>query len=349
MIRHSGRQPSLHKRREPSARAVGRPAAGPARQRGVAIITAVLVVALVASMTFFMAWREQLWIRVVENQTDAAEAKAIARAALNLVRASLRDDGRPNNGQPPYDHPGEAWAVPITKMPVERGEAGGQVVDQQGLFNLNSLVKQETQGQDQAAYVKNPPGFDQFVALLGRLQLPQSLALTLLDWLDSGNEPVTGGAEEMDYLNLDHPYRPPNQPIVDFAELKRVKGFTPEAMAKLRPFVTVLPLSQAAEEGRININFAPAEVLAGINGIGDAGASLIVQKRREKPFASVDEVKALFQDPQGTPIDETAIGVRTYFFEARVSARFGRVAVTYTALLKRDSSNKVSVIWLKQL
>lgn len=53
------------------------------KQRGVAVITALLVVALVTAATGFIAWRQQLWLRTVENQLNSvmAQAKGIARAA----------------------------------------------------------------------------------------------------------------------------------------------------------------------------------------------------------------------------------------------------------------------------
>ncbi|WP_137937206.1 type II secretion system minor pseudopilin GspK [Chitinivorax sp. B] len=304
------------------------------RQQGVAIITAVLVVAIVAAIVFFMAWREHLWIRVVENQHDAAEAKAIARAALNLARVSLRGDA---SGGQQYDHPGEAWAVPIAKMPVERGEAGGDVKDLQGLFNLNSLTtdKGEVNTQWAVAYRR----------LLQQLQLSEELGNSLLDWLDSNSEPTfPGGAEDMDYLNLQPPYRAANRALSDLAELRKVKGYTPEIIEKLRPFVSVLPVGTTEEGAKINANFAPAEVLAAvIETLDFSTARQIVQQRKSAPFKTVDDLKALL--PDGLKDKTNLVSVQTIYFEARITAKFGRVSMAYVALLRRDAgANALPVI-----
>ncbi|MBB5017882.1 general secretion pathway protein K [Chitinivorax tropicus] len=310
------------------------------KQQGVAIITAVLVVAIVAAIVFFMAWREQLWIRVVENQRDAAEAKAIALASLNLARVSLRGDA---SGGQAYDHPGEAWAVPIAKMPVERGEAGGEIRDLQGLFNLNSLTNDKGD--------PNPQIIKAYKRLLQQLQLPEDLAHSLLDWLDQNPDvSIPGGAEDMDYLNLPVPYRAANRQMSDLSELQRVKGYTAEAIEKLRPFVTVLPVGTTEEGAKINANFAPAEVLvAVVDGLDLPTAQQLTRQRKSTPFKSLEEVKTNLPEPLKDKV--TLLTVQTIYFEARITARFGRVALTYVALLKREagSSSLPTVLMLKRL
>jgi len=108
-----------------------------ARERGVALITVILIVALAASMAAFMAWQQQIWVRQVENLRDQSQAQAVARAAIDWARAVLADDTRNNN----VDHLGEKWATVLAPLPVETGRVTGSVADQQGLFNLNNLVR----------------------------------------------------------------------------------------------------------------------------------------------------------------------------------------------------------------
>ena len=48
------------------------------RQRGIAVITAILIAALVASLAFALSTRERLWLRQVENRNDFSAAQAMA-------------------------------------------------------------------------------------------------------------------------------------------------------------------------------------------------------------------------------------------------------------------------------
>lgn len=76
------------------------------RQRGMAVITAILVVALVASAASFMAWQQQLWVRQVENLNEQAQSRVVVLTALQWARSMLAQDARNNN----VDHLDEAWA-----------------------------------------------------------------------------------------------------------------------------------------------------------------------------------------------------------------------------------------------
>ena len=103
-----------------------------------AVITAILVVALVASAASFMAWQQQLWVRQVEqSQRAGAEpgggAGGAAVGALDAGAGRARQQRRPSGGRL-----GQA----LTPLPVEGGELAGELTDQQGLFNLNSLVRE---------------------------------------------------------------------------------------------------------------------------------------------------------------------------------------------------------------
>lgn len=304
------------------------------QQRGVAVITALLVVALVTAVTGFIAWRQQLWLRTVENQLNLAQARGIARAALNLVRAELQND-RNRDGK--YDYPGEAWAVPIQGIPVEQGTAGGAVRDLQGRFNLNNLV--DAQGS------KSARGFESFQRLLALLQLPPELASALLDWEDKDAETVAdGGAEDGYYLGLNPPYRAANQPLAELNNLYRVKGFTPEIVAKLAPFVCVLRKPAA-----VNVNFATATVLqAVLPGLASSDAALLVQKARNKPYENIDQLRQDLPDSVRDQAVEAVIDVRTDYFEAVTYAHFGNVTLSLTAQLSRAEQNFPQIVWIRR-
>jgi general secretion pathway protein K len=285
-------------------------------QRGVAVVVAVLVVALATSTAAYILWHQSLWLRQVENITARAQADALARAAAAWAAAILAED------DPAIDHLGETWARRMPPFPAEHAELAGSIADEQAKFNVNNLA-----GEGGA----NPQQLLAFQRLLGAAGLPAALAEGVLDWLDA-DDAVTppNGAEDQHYLALDPPYRAANRRIADIAELARVKGFDARAVARLEPFVTALPA-----ETTVNVNTAPPAVLrALLPGLGPEDATRIIERRRQRPFASRDEfVRALPARPAAS-ID-TQIDVRSRFFRADATVRLGRVTTGYRALFER--------------
>lgn len=303
------------------------------RQRGVAIITAVAIAALVAALAATMAWRYAVWFRQVENQHDLAQARSVARAAVDLARLTLQDDAR-RAGQ--VDHAGEPWAIPIPNLQVEQGSAGGRISDAQGKFNLNNLIRNG---------LASEPDVTALQRLLAQLQLSPSLVYPLLDWIDADGEVRSpDGAEDQYYLGLTPPYRTANQPLVDLADLERVKGFNADTVRKLQPYVTALP-----QYTSINVNFAPAEVLyAVIPNLEMATAGDLVRKREGQPFLNFDAFRAALPQKAAEGLSNERVNVTSRYFTSDVDARFGRVAVAYRALLERNDMRVPTVIWMRR-
>ena len=143
-----------------------------ARQRGVAVILALLIVMLAVTVAAYMAQQQNMWQQQVENQFNWGQARKIGIASIDFARAVLADDAAANN----YDYPGEMWTKQLPAATVENGEVMGTIEDQQGLFNLNNLVRN---GATSAADVAR------FQRLLTMLDLPKELAVSLADWMDA--------------------------------------------------------------------------------------------------------------------------------------------------------------------
>ncbi|WP_084187455.1 type II secretion system minor pseudopilin GspK [Andreprevotia chitinilytica] len=304
----------------------------PRRQAGIAIITAVLTAALVAAMVAWMAWRQQLWFRQLENQFDQAEARGVARAALQLARLTLRDDGRNNQ----IDHQLEPWNIPIPSIPVENGRAGGRIVEQQGKFNLNNVAPAGRFSQT---------GYDACVKLFQQLGLQASLVNALADWEDADSETrYPGGAEDIEYLGEAVPYRAANQPLTDIESLLRVRGFTRDVIAKIAPYVSVLP-----EQTPINVNFASPEVMAAvIPGLSVSDAQGVVSRRAGKYFEKLsDFTDALPKNIQGQLV-AGSVGLESRYFINEIDAQFGRVTMRYAVLLERNRPDIPRVVWQRR-
>ena len=106
------------------------------RQRGVALITVLLVVALVTVVCAALLLRQQLAIRSTGNQLLVRQAQYYAEGGELVAKALLRRDM--SEGQ--VDHLAEAWANPRLRFPLdEGGELRLRIEDLSGRFNLNSL------------------------------------------------------------------------------------------------------------------------------------------------------------------------------------------------------------------
>lgn len=303
-----------------------------ARQEGVAIVLAMGVVALAAMAATAMMVTQSTWSRAAELAAAHAQAQSVVQAGADWARAVLSDDRRMSN----VDHLGEPWALRLPPMSVEGGELDGHIEDQQGLFNLNNLVRGGKVNLVQLAH---------FRRLLSTLGLPAGLADTLADWIDADSEPQPqGGAEDDIYLALQPPYLAANRPLTDLGELALVRGFDDGVRARLRPFVSALPAFTA-----VNVNTAPPEVLAAIiEGLGLDGARDLVAKRERAYFR--DRTDLLRQLPMGVLVATEDISFSSNYFMATLRVTIGGAQARGVALLARGNAGGwPAIVWRKAL
>lgn len=282
-----------------------------------------LIVAMATTIAAFMAQQQGFWQRAMENGRDRAQARRIAEAGIDWARAVLADDQAVSRG---LDHGKEMWAMKLPAIPVEGGEVQGTIIDQQGLFNLNNLVRNGAVSTSDLARLQR---------LLAALDLPQELGSALADWMDANSETATNGAEDEYYMNLAKPYRCANRPLSDIGELAAVKGFDAGIIKRLGPFVSVLPGWNTA----VNVNFAPPEVLmAMLPGLTLQDARQIAAQIKTTPFQKVDDLKR--QLPAGVnPNDATQnLSVSSQYFMVTGYATQGDGASAAHALLFRDAN-----------
>lgn len=310
-------------------------------QRGVAIITAVVIAAMVAAIAGLMAFRQGLWLRQVENQHDAAQARGVAIAAINVVRLELREDGRQGN----IDHPKEAWNQTFPSFPVENGVAGGRIQEVQGRFNINNLISLQDAGGASA------PDVEVFTRLLTSLGMSADLVPAVLDWIDADSETrFPGGAEDREYLAMEPPRRPANRALFDLNELAQVKGWNAELVKRIEPFVVALPKGKLGSP--INVNFARPELLSAMLPSLDLNtAKTVADRALTEPYKDAEDFKkALPKDAadEATNLGADRLGVASNYFFADVDARFGRVNIAFRALLERNIDTLPKVVWLKR-
>jgi general secretion pathway protein K len=290
-----------------------------------------LIVAMATTIAAFMAQQQGFWQRAMENERDRAQARRIAEAGIDWARAVLADDKYVDDRSgTPNDHAREMWAMKLPTIPVEGGEVQGAIIDQQGLFNLNNLVRNGA---------VSVPDLARMQRLLTALGLPQELGGALADWMDANSETAANGAEDEYYMNLAKPYRCANRALSDIGELAWVKGFDAGIVRRLQPFVSVLPESGTA----VNVNFAPPEVLmAVLPGLSLQDARQQVTQIKAAPFRTITDF--LQQLPGSVTRDSSVnLSVSSQYFLVTGYATQGDGASAAHALLKRNG------IWSTQV
>src|SRR5229473_1113517 len=107
-----------------------------ANQSGLALITAMLVIAIVVTVAAYLSLGQQVWLRQAQNLLDMTQAGAVARGAFDVAAILLAEDKKNST----TDNLTETWAQPIPVFPVEGGAVTAAISDAQGRFNLNNLA-----------------------------------------------------------------------------------------------------------------------------------------------------------------------------------------------------------------
>jgi general secretion pathway protein K len=166
----------------------------------------------------------------------------------------------------------------------EGQQVAGSIVDENSKFNLNTLVD--------AHGVMNETAYDQFLRLLYSLELEPYLANGLVDWMDSDDRALPGGAEQSFYASSGRTCK--NAPLDSLRELLLVRGFKPELLWGIRTQEGLFPYITLHSDGKININTASERVLKSLDDeIDDNLAMNILEYRKDKPFESTSDLKEL--------------------------------------------------------
>lgn len=309
------------------------------RQSGVALITALLITALVTVAAVAMATRQQLDIRRTGNLMEAGQAWQYALGVEAWARQILAAD---DASRDTLDYLKDLWAAPIPALPVEGGSVQGSVEDLQGRFNLNNLLKPD--GQPDPAQEKILQNLLGRVALTDtELNLGPYLVDALVDWQDRNMDVYrTGGAEDGDYLGLTPPYRAANRAMVSPSEMLAVAGFSARAVAKLTPLVAALPAS--AGPVKVNVNTAPEMVLLSLDAqLTPPMVQQIAAYRKKTPFDSAVDFTQYLKREFDITVDPNLVDVKSEYFLVNALASIGRGKVQLYSLLKR-SNNKVATL-----
>lgn len=302
-------------------------------QAGAAIVSVILVVALVSSIVASLFVREHIATRSVANRQDLAQSRWIERMAIDWGRFVLQADLRLGA----VDHNGELWATPVDETVLdETVTAGarlerlprlrGRIIDAQGLFNLSNLVEAGAAGPQ-----ASPVHLAAFRRLLRSLDMPESLAELLVARLLPTLGRVVEGASV-----------PPEQPrLLRLTDLREIRGFDEGTVLLLSDHAILLPARTL-----VNLNTATPEVLAAYLDVDPAQARQLISERGESFYKDIADAQARMR--LGEEADLSLFSVSSDYFLVRGMVRFGRIENELMSLLHR-SGNTVEVQWQYRL
>lgn len=307
---------------------------------GTAVVMAMLTVALIASVATAVLADYAQAVSHLSGRHDQAQARWVARAAIDWSRWILLEDSRTDaTAQKMVDHRSEIWLTKVDKLPYEEGEISGEIHDDSGKYNLNALVSNGA---------PNPAQVIIFTRLLGALGVPTNeraeLTGALVDWLDADDASSTPRNTEASWYRSQPARRiPPNAPLVDVAELAHIRGFeAPGLVETIRQHVTVHPPGNHV----VNVNFATPAVLAAITGLEVTSAQIqdAARTASNPPFATKADLAAKL--PKGHQYDQNLLDVRSEFFVAVGTAKWGEAIVSMEVMVRR-TGGRPEILWYK--
>jgi len=277
------------------------------RQTGAALLMALMLVALITTLATGMVWQQWRAIEAEGIARHRAQADAILTGALDWVRLILREDRRTGA----VDHLGEPWATPLAEarlssfLAADGGESdegtnaflSGAITDAQSRYNLRQLLDASGKPDPQEQLV-----LQRLCRLAGQ---PQAAPLLwrglLLGW---GASPSEGDA--------DRPIAPQR-----FDQLGRL-GLSSAILRDLHTVLDLLP-----ERSPLNVNTAPAEVLAAVLNIDPVLAQRLVLSRNSRPFQTLDDLRsalgnAVSTTPASLDSQKVDVGSRYFWVEGRI-------------------------------
>ncbi len=304
-----------------------KPSFGPTGQGGVALVTAILIVALATILATELMWQRHLHLRRAESNLGHEQARQYALGAETLAASVLMSDA--SDGQ--VDHLQESWADAIVPLPIEGGRLYGGIEDLQSRVNLNNLWRNGPDGQTDAFT------FAQFQKLLNSLDLDPDLAEAVLDWLDP-DQTANGasGAEDDRYTGLDPPYRAGNGYMTSASELLAIQGFDLDTYRALAPYVTALlpGWCNTNDLTAINVNTAPGPVLLSLSpALTESDVEGLLEQR--KSLKGWTNLSSFEQHVDADVLQSGYMDIQSQCFQAAVTVELGSSRLTMYSLLDR--------------
>ena len=319
------------------------------RQRGAALLMAMLTVTLVATFAAASLWQQWRSVEVETAERSRVQSSWVLTGALDWARLILREDARSNNGGS-VDHLGEPWAVALqesrlsTFLAADRDHVAdpnddvdaflsGQITDLQSRLNITNLI--DGTKVSEVAYKAFTRLFEQLnlpvqelSVMTENMRLAAQAGVLAAASATPASAATAAGSNTSNVLPL----------MPQHADELGWLGLSPGTVAALQNDVTVLP-----SRSPVNINTASLEVLqASIPGIGRSDAQRLMTARARTPFKTIADAKALLGQDTLT-ISDSEHSVATRYFEVVGRLRIGPNMVVERSVVQRDGINVLTL------
>ncbi len=291
------------------------------KQRGVALITAVMIVAIASVIATSLMSRQNFDTLRTSNIIHSDQARIYAQGAENWIGTELKDDRKKNN----YDHLGENWAAQLPPLPIEGGYIYGRIEDLQGRINLNNIIDPEQQKR--------------LERLCTELGISTRFIPALQDWIDTDLTQRPNGAEDLTYMGMNPPYRAANTSMAHPSQLLLVQHMNTEDYEKLLPYITTLPATAA-----INVNTAPPRVIQSlVPNFTFPEAEQIAANRVNSPYQAVND---LAQEPlmQGRTLNPQLLTTQSEYFLLTTEVELGSAYTVSRTLIHRSNTGVLTTL-----
>jgi len=345
------------------------------RQRGVALITVMLIVALCSIIAAQMTTRLQTQMQRSTNISFNQQAYWYALGAEAFTKRVLI---KAFKDEPKVTHLEQIWAEEGSNYPVAFGEISGEITDLQSCLNLNALhpkaktkdeaadsgsgssskteskTESSTASTGKSASDKTLPAATVLEGLIVNLNIEgignfeaEAMVNALTDWLDS-NDMITGagGAEDNDYASREFPYLAANSYLASVNELRLVEHFTPSVILALTPYVCVLP--QNAQH-LININTLDADKPELLQALLDSSLEDAQNVLSARDSSGYENVEDFYNLPELSKINiekwqKTQFVIDSEYFKLKGSARFNNSYFSMSSIMKVNETQQIQVI-----
>ena len=291
------------------------------RQQGVAIITALLIVTLAATISITISTQLQLDVRRTGNMVATDQAHIYSLLAEKLLQVILKDEKTRDGFIEILINEG------VAKQPfaIDNAAIEAEVTDLSACININSLV--DTGGAINAITQAR------LTQLFNNNSISSNITLAIADWIDSDlTVRSPDGAEDGYYMNLEKPYRTAQSKLYSISELLLIRGLENNKDNENYKHITELTAGatdpdsgffsapslcafNTNKDTPININTASVEVLKSLQpGITDTQLNAILDQRTDASASGgLTSVPAVF-----TTRDYLATESSYYLLKSRV-------------------------------
>jgi general secretion pathway protein K len=298
----------------------------PGRQRGIALITAIVLVAIATVLATTIGFASVMAARRATAVFGADQALLAAEGAEAMAGYVLKQSGATSGGIDSLD---QVWAQPYGPYPLAPGVTlqFAQIEDEQGKFNINNLAPGGVYDQTSIAE------FQQLLTLLG---LEPKWADLMASWIATGPVPLPDGATDSEYLSQSPPYRSAQEPVTSISELMALPGFGRTRYNRLAPYIAALPPGT-----KINICTASGQLLDALSGKTEYSldlAALAMSRAQGGCFPGLSTYQMSLSAAQQSVL-ASRIGTSSIYFRLRTFITIGTARFSLYSLLYVDGGN----------